>query len=132
MKISRSTGYALLAAGYIARRQKQGVILSQDISKKYNIPLEYLLKILQQLVKANLLRSKRGPRGGFSLAKSPNSITLLQVIEAVDGPMVSNLHLAEHARGDKFATRVQRTYDKATAQARAVFAKAKLTDLLRA
>jgi Rrf2 family protein len=132
MRISRSTGYALLAAGYIAKNQKQGIILSQTISKKYNIPLEYLLKILQQLVKANLLRSKRGPRGGFSLGKPAKKITLLQVIEAVDGPMVSQLHLAEHARGEKFAARVEHTYDKAIAQARAVFSKAKLGDLLGA
>ncbi|MHC4658935.1 MAG: RrF2 family transcriptional regulator [Planctomycetota bacterium] len=130
MKISRSTGYALLAAGYIARNQKQGIILSQAISKKYNIPLEYLLKILQQLVKANLLRSKRGPRGGFSLGKPAKKITLLQVIEAVDGPMVSKLYLAEHARGEKFAARIEQTYDKAIAQARAVFAKVKLGDIL--
>jgi len=130
MKISRSTGYALLAAGYIAQNQKQGVILSQEISKKYNIPLEYLLKILQQLVKTNLLRSKRGPHGGFSLAKPLKKITLLQIIEAVDGPMVSQLNLAEHARGEKFAARVEQTYSKAIAQARAVFEKAKLADLL--
>jgi len=130
MKISRSTGYALLAAGYIAKNQKQGVVLSQEISKKYNIPLEYLLKILQQLVKTNLLRSKRGPRGGFSLAKPLKKITLLQVIEAVDGPMVSQLNLAEHARGEKFAARIEQTYSKAIAQARAVFEKTKLADLL--
>ncbi len=130
MKISRSTGYALLAAGYIARHRKEGIILSQTISEKYNIPLEYLLKILQQLVKANLLRSKRGPRGGFSLGKPANKITLLQVIEAVDGPMVSLLHLAEHAKGERFASRIEKTYDKAISQARAVFDKAKLSDLL--
>ena len=130
MKISRSTGYALLADGYIARHRKEGIILSQTISEKYNIPLEYLLKILQQLVKANLLRSKRGPRGGFSLGKPANKITLLQVIEAVDGPMVSLLHLAEHAKGERFASRIEKTYDKAISQARAVFDKAKLSDLL--
>ena len=130
MKIRRSTGYALLAAGYIARHRKEGIILSQTISEKYNIPLEYLLKILQQLVKANLLRSKRGPRGGFSLGKPANKITLLQVIEAVDGPMVSLLHLEEHAKGERFASRIEKTYDKAISQARAVFDKAKLSDLL--
>jgi Rrf2 family protein len=130
MRISRSTGYALLAAGYIAQHQKQGIILSQDIAKKYNIPLEYLLKILQQLVKANLLRSKRGPRGGFSLGRPLNKITLLQVIEAVDGPMTSQLHLDEHAKGERFAKKVEQVYGKAVAQARAVFEKAKLVDLL--
>ncbi|HUW20254.1 MAG TPA: Rrf2 family transcriptional regulator [Sedimentisphaerales bacterium] len=130
MKISRSTGYALLAAGYIAQHQKEGIILSQDIAKKYNIPLEYLLKILQQLVKANLLRSKRGPRGGFSLARPLKKITLLNVIEAVDGPMISQLNLAEHAKGERFSAKVEQIYEKAIAQARNVFEKAKLGDLL--
>ena len=132
MKISRSTGYALLAVGYIAQHQKEGIILSQSVSKKYNIPLEYLLKILQQLVRANVLRSKRGPRGGFSLAKPAKKITLLQIVEAVEGPMISHLNLAEQARGEKFAARAERTYEKAIAQARAVFEKAKIADLLNA
>jgi len=130
MKISRSTGYALLAAGYIAQNEKNGIVLSQDISRKYNIPLEYLLKILQQMVKANLLRSKRGPRGGFSLAKPAKKISLLNVIEAVDGPMVSQLNLAEHAKGLKYANRVAQTYDKAIAAAKVVFNKAKVGDLI--
>ena len=130
MKISRSTGYGLLAAAYIAKRKGEGVVLSQEIAKKYKIPLEYLLKILQQLVKANLLRSKRGPRGGFSLGKTPRSITLLQMIEAIDGPMVNQLNLMEHAKGDKSAKKIEKIYDKAIGQARDVFAKTRLSDLL--
>jgi Rrf2 family protein len=130
MKISRSTGYALLAAGYIAQHQDEKIILSQDISKKYDIPLEYLLKILQQLVRANVLRSKRGPRGGFSLAKSAKKITMLQIIEAVDGPMTGQLNLAEQMRGARFGARADRVYEKAIVQAKAVFAKTKLSDLV--
>ena len=130
MKISRSTGYALLAAGYLAQHQKEKIVLSQDISKKYDIPLEYLLKILQQLVRANVLRSKRGPRGGFSLARPIKKISLLQIIEAVDGPMISNLHLDEHAPGEKFCKRIEQAYEKTTNQARASFDKVKLSDLI--
>lgn len=130
MRISRSTGYALLAVGYIAKHQKQKIVLSQSISKEYDIPLEYLLKILQQLVRANVLRSKRGPRGGFSLAKSPQKITMLEIIEAVDGPMVGQLNLAEQTRGERFSVRAERTYEKAVAQARTVFVKAKLSNLI--
>ena len=130
MKVSSSTGYAVLAAGYIAQHHEKKLVLSQDISKQYNIPLEYLLKILQQLVKANILRSKRGPRGGFSLARSPKKITLLQVIEAAEGPMISQLDLAEHARGEKFSSRAEQVYKKALAQAGSVLGKTKLSDLL--
>ena len=130
MRISRSTSYALLAVAYLVRHQKEGIILSQDISKEYNIPLEYLLKLLQQLVKANVLCSKRGPHGGFSLARSMKKINLLQVIEAVDGPMVGRLNLTEHARGERICARMERTYEKAIAQARSAFEKAKLSDMM--
>jgi Rrf2 family protein len=130
MKISRSTGYGLLAAGYIARNEKNGIVLSQTISKEYNIPLEYLLKILQQLVRANILRSKRGPRGGFVLGKSVSKITMLEIVEAVDGPLASQLNLDEHAKRDKFSTRAEKVYANGLAAARAVYQKAKLSDLI--
>ncbi len=130
MRISRSIGYALLAVGYIAQHKDKKIILSQDISKKYNIPLEYLLKILQQLVRANVLRSKRGPRGGFSLARPPQKITMLQIVEAVDGPLASRLDLSEQTRGEKFSKQAEKVYDAAIAQARSVFDKTKLSNLL--
>lgn len=130
MRISRSTGYALLAVGYIVQHKDEKIVLSQDISKKYNIPLEYLLKILQQLVRAGVLRSKRGPHGGFSLAKTPNKITILQIVEAVDGPLSSRLDLAEQTRGEKFGKRIEEACEKAVAQAKSVFEKTKLSDLL--
>ena len=132
MRISRSTGYALLAVGYIAKHHQEGIVLSQNIAKEYDMPLEYLLKILQQLVKSNVLRSKRGPRGGFSLAKQPKKISMLNIIEAVDGPMISQLNLAEQSGGEKFSVRTEKVYEKAIAQAKSVYDKAKLSDLVKA
>jgi Rrf2 family protein len=130
MRVSRSTGYALLAVGYLAQHQDEGIILSQNIAKKYNIPLEYLLKILQQLVRANILRSKRGPRGGFNLARNPKKITLLEVIESVEGPMIGQLNLIEVAPRETFSTKAEKVYAKAVGQIRAIFAKVKLSDLM--
>ena len=130
MKISRSTGYALLAVGYIAQHEDQKIILSNDIANKYDIPLEYLLKILQQLVRANVLRSKRGPRGGFSLARPPRKITMLQIIEAVDGPIVNQLYLTEEAHGEKFSVLAEKAYTKAIAETKSAFEKTKLSDLI--
>lgn len=130
MRISRSTGYALLAVGYIAKHSDQKIILSQTISKEYDIPLEYLLKILQQLVRANVLRSKRGPRGGFSLAQTPKKISMLQVIEAVDGPLAGHYALFDPPIKGKFSNKVESVYSKAINQAKSVFEKAKLSDLL--
>ncbi|MGA2171895.1 MAG: Rrf2 family transcriptional regulator [Sedimentisphaerales bacterium] len=130
MRISRSTGYGLLAACYIAKNEKDGIVLSQTISKEYNIPLEYLLKILQQLVRANILRSKRGPRGGFVLARSISKISMLEIIEAVDGPLISQLNLAEHAKKEKFSPRAEKAYEQGLNAARAVYQKVKLSNLI--
>ena len=130
MRVSRSTGYALLAVGYIAKNQDDSVVPSEDISKQYGIPIEYLLKILQQLARANVLRSKRGPQGGFWLAKPPNKITMLEIIEAVAGPLTSELNLTKQARNNKYSAKVQQTYNKAISGARNVLQKTKLSNLL--
>jgi Rrf2 family protein len=122
-----------LAIGYIARKQDAaGAVSAQVVSEKYDIPLEYLLKILQQLVRAHVLRSKRGPQGGFWLAQPANKITMLAIIEAVDGPLAGELNLGRRARSSKYGAAVQRTYDRAISQARNVCQKAKLATLLSA
>jgi len=130
MKTSRATAYGLLAAGYVAQHKEQGIILSQAVAKKYNIPLEYLLKIMQQLVRANILRSKRGPRGGFSLARPPAKITMLEIIEAVEGPMSASLGLEEHAPRDQFRTKTEQAYRKVVALTTDALKKIKLSDLI--
>jgi len=130
MKISRSTGYALVAVGYIAMNYRDGAVLAARISKEYNIPLEYLLKILQQLVRANVLRSKRGPRGGFFLARPAEGISLLEVIEAVDGPLMSHLHLAEQTNNAPFSLKMEAVCRKATEEVRMIYDKAKLNKML--
>lgn len=130
MKISRSTGYALIAVGYIAQNCKDGAVLAARIAKEYNIPLEYLLKILQQLVRANILRSKRGPRGGFFLARPAENISLLEIIEAVDGPMLTHLHLAEQTNNAPFSVKMEELCRKATEEVRAIYDKAKLSCVL--
>ena len=129
MKIGKSTEYALLAAVHIAENYKEGLVMSQQISKEYKIPLEYLLKILQQLVKASILRSKRGPGGGFVLANNASKISLLEVIEAVEGPMVSNMHLSEHTN-KKFSKNIEAACDKAIGRARNAYAKTSLADVM--
>ena len=130
MKISRSTGYALVAVGYIAQNYSEGAVLAARVSKEYDIPLEYLLKILQQLVRANVLRSKRGPRGGFFLARPAESISMLQIVEAVDGPMISHLQLAEQTNNAPFSLKMETVCRKATEEVRTIYEKAMLAEIL--
>lgn len=130
MKISRSTGYALVAVGYVAQNYRDGAVLASRVSKQYGIPLEYLLKILQQLVRANVLRSKRGPRGGFFLSRPAEGITLLEIIEAVDGPLFSHLQLAEQTNNEPFSLKMEKVCRTATEKVRDIFSQAKLSDVL--
>ncbi len=130
MKISRSTGYALVAVGFVAEEGKEGPVLAAKISKAYDIPLEYLLKILQQLVRVNILRSKRGPRGGFFLARKTDEITILQIIEAVEGPMLTQANLAELTGNAAFSVKMEEACNGATKKLRAIYDSAVLSDML--
>ena len=130
MKPSTYTKYAILAVGYVAQNGDKGLVLSHTISKDYGLPPEYLSKVMHDLVKTNILRSKRGPRGGFSLARPLSKITLLDVIEAVEGPMTVSIALEQHGRKDKFATNATKAYDKVIAQTRNSFKKVKMSDLV--
>ena len=130
MKISRSTGYALVAVGFIAQNYKDGAVLAARISKEYDIPLEYLLKILQQLVRANVFRSNRGPRGGFFLARPAEHITLLQIIEAVDGPLMSYLYLAELTKEAPFSVKMEEVCRKATEEVRTIYENSLLSSFI--
>ena len=130
MRISRSVGYGLLAVGFIGQQKDKSIVLSNAISEKYKIPLEYLLKIMQSLVRANILHSKRGPRGGFSLARPLTKITMLDVIEGVEGPLDISLNLDEHAPKDKFAKKTEAAYGKVIAGTRAEYNKVKMSDLV--
>ena len=69
MKINTTAHYGLIATGYIAEQADEGWVMASTISAKYGIPLEYLFKILQQLVRNNILLRKRGPGGAYTLAR---------------------------------------------------------------
>ena len=110
MKTGRSTEYGLIAVCHIAQNYKDGPVMAQKVAKKNDIPLEYLLKILQQMVRENVLISKRGPRGGFWLSRPAEEITLLSVVEAIEGPVVTAMQLADQASQAPFSTRIEKVF----------------------
>jgi Rrf2 family protein len=85
MLYSKPCEYALRALTYLSSQNQRGLLRVRDIAKSENLPTPYLAKLLQQLAKAGILRSVRGPQGGFGLARQPEDITLMEVVEAVDG-----------------------------------------------
>ncbi|MGQ9644975.1 MAG: RrF2 family transcriptional regulator [Thermodesulfobacteriota bacterium] len=90
MQITRSGEYGLRGVLFLARQPAKRFVLISEISKEQQIPETFLAKIFQRLSKAGLLRSSRGAKGGFSLGKPAGSITMREVIEAIDGPIALN------------------------------------------
>ena len=90
MKITRGADYGTLGILYLARQPRNRVVLISEIAEAQGVPESYLAKIFQDLAKAGLVRSHRGARGGFTLARSPGDITLRQIIEAIEGPVALN------------------------------------------
>lgn len=86
--VSRKLDYALRALTYLSTLPEGRVALARDIAEVQHIPMRFLQKIMKELVSNQIARSFHGPGGGYALAKAPQVITLKQVIEAVEGPIV--------------------------------------------
>jgi|SRR3990172_580458 len=89
MQITRQADYAVRAVLHLARTGDQRTATS-FIAEEQKIPPSFLAKIISQLSIAGLLHTSRGARGGVTLARPPGEITLLEVIEAIDGPIQLN------------------------------------------
>jgi Rrf2 family protein len=87
MKMTRASNYALHAVAYMAAQDQDVPIASHIIAEKRGIPKRFLLKVLKPLVSARVLTSVKGPEGGYRLARPAKDVSLLEVIEAVDGPI---------------------------------------------
>jgi Rrf2 family protein len=93
MQVNRSTDYALRAMTYLATQPLDEVSMVNEIALNQSVPPKFLARLLQQLHKAGLVASQRGIKGGFRLARPSASITVLHVLEAVEGPIVISLCL---------------------------------------
>lgn len=90
MQITRQADYAVRAVLHLARVGNKERSATSTIAKEQNIPPSFLAKIISQLSIAGLLHTSRGARGGVTLAREPGDITLLEVVEAIDGPIQLN------------------------------------------
>jgi len=90
MQITRQADYAVRAVLYLARVGNAERSATSTVAKEQNIPPSFLAKIISQLSIAGLLHTSRGARGGVTLAREAKDITLLEVIEAIDGPIYLN------------------------------------------
>jgi Rrf2 family protein len=89
MKLTRASSYALHAVAYMAEQKIDRPMASHKIAHARGIPERFLLKVLKPLVAARLLMSIKGPNGGYRLARPASNISILEVIEAVEGGEIS-------------------------------------------
>ena len=90
MQITRQADYALRAMLYLARQEENKRASTSRIAEEQQIPPSFLAKIISQLSIAGLIHTSRGARGGVLLARAPEDISLLEVVEAIDGPISLN------------------------------------------
>ncbi len=93
MQFTRKGDYALRAMAYLANSESQNPHTINEISEKSGVPRHFLAKILKDLTEAGLLIAIKGARGGYSLAKNPAEINLLDIMEGTLGPMALNICL---------------------------------------
>jgi len=91
VRISAKVDYAVRAMAQLAAEPEDEPVRAEDIAKAQDIPLKFLLGILNDLKRAYLVRSQRGAEGGYALARPADEITLADVIRVIDGPL-ANVH----------------------------------------
>ncbi len=86
LRLSKKADYALMAARHLALKSGPSSASAREIAEQYDIPIELMAKVLQRLVRAGLLISTQGTRGGYTLGRPASSISVADVIQAIDGP----------------------------------------------
>jgi Rrf2 family protein len=87
LRLSKKADYALIAMKHLATRPAGVSSSAREIAEEYNIPIELMAKVLQRLARRGLLTSQQGTRGGYQLAKTAETISVADVIQAIDGPL---------------------------------------------
>jgi len=128
--ISQTSEYALRAALYLAARSDPGLASAHEISEATRVPVGYLQKILRMLSRHGILEAHRGTNGGFSLAKVPSAISVLDILNASDTtiPRIERCPLG--IKGHTSLCALHRMLDAEMARSERTFAATTLADLL--
>ncbi len=126
--ISQTAEYALRAMVYLAMQKSS--VTGQDIAATTKVPPGYLSKLMQQLVKAKLVNSQRGIGGGFVISRTPDQITILDVVNAVDPiELIKTCPLGITSHGLNLCP-LHKRLSEATGHVEAAFAQSRLSELI--
>ena len=129
MKLTRASSYALHAVAFMATQKHDRPVASHNIAQARGIPERFLLKVLKPLVSARVLLSIKGPNGGYRLARPASDITMLDILEAVDGPIRGVAPLTDERNGS-LNTKLENICKQSADQVRKHLEKVRVSDLL--
>jgi Rrf2 family protein len=99
-KLSKKADYGLIAMKHLANHRKQHACSANEISEEYGISATLMAKVLQKLAKHSLVAAKHGSTGGYQLTKDPARVSALEVITAIDGPVLITSCVTSHGTCD--------------------------------
>jgi Rrf2 family protein len=100
LKLTKKADYGLISLKHLAMNQASGSASAKELADAYRIPVPMLAKVLQKLVREGFLVSEQGTNGGYKLARDPATITALEVIRAIDGPIILTTCASGHGSCD--------------------------------
>lgn len=130
MKISRTVAYAVDATLQLASSNSQEPVPCSKLAAEGRMPVRFLVQILRILVNHGILHSTRGIDGGYVLERSPREISLLEVIEAIEGPMIVTLPTGRGAQRAQHETKLREALEQVASTSRRQLQAIKLSDLL--
>jgi Rrf2 family protein len=131
MKLTRATIYALHALVQLAEQGDAPPLASHAAARSRGLPERFLLKVLKPLVDVGVLHSVKGPGGGYRLLKPANKVTLLEIVEAVDGPLIASVPRNESAEGKRLDQKLEVVAQRVTDELRKQLRAITLAELVR-
>ena len=130
MKMTRASSYALHAVAYMALQKTDKPVASHHIAQARGIPERFHLKVLKPLVSARVLLSIKGPNGGYRLARQPNEISMLEILEAVDGPIRGQAPFSDEEKNGNLNHKLENICKQTADQVRKQLEKVRISDLV--
>ena len=130
MKLSRTVAYAVRATLQLAQANSGAPVPCSRLAAEGHMPERFLLQILRNLVTHGILHSTRGVDGGYSLERKPDDISLLDLIEAIDGPLIAMLPDPENGQRATTETRLREALDQVNVSMRRQLQAVRISDLL--
>ncbi|WP_200761387.1 RrF2 family transcriptional regulator [Poriferisphaera corsica] len=131
MKLSKTSAHAALAIAFLANQTTQGPTQARTVAEHLGVPTDSALKILQALSRHRLIKSQLGRSGGYLLHRPAESISLLEIVEAIDGPIAGEMPISQHTGKLDYSMNIlQSACQNAAQQLRDTLCKYTVADLV--